>query len=566
MDRRQLQSPLGKIAMSLSGGGYRATVFHLGSMSYLNSLKFKDKPLLQNVEMISTVSGGTITGVVYALGVAQGKSFETIYEDLREQLAKVDLLKDGFKMLGGERKWSNDLKSRNLINAFALQYDKAFTDGKTLADLGQLQKTHLKRAVFNSTEFNNAINFRFKTISDDQSGNFYNKIPSKDRPLIKLSDIIASSSCFPGGFEPMLWPADYRYDTISENHFFSPEKKQTGIMDGGIYDNQGIESILNYKSDDKPYFDLVIISDVASPNMTPWQPMEPPKKVSSWKKMTLKAFGKRVRAIKNWGLGVIAATIVGLNIYPIINGYDDSALTGVLVTLSISLGLLAIAILALYAWAFKTWRKFLESLKNGKLKFYLEKMEGLKIEDISIVALEPLIANRVTSLMTLMIDVFLKVVRRLNYDKLYEDGDYVYRRISNLVRELTEKDYKVQLNREKQLQEESTASGKLRGHYADAVGPKIKEVAEAAADFGTTLWFTETEVTAGMLDKLTASGQFTMCYNMILYLEKVIYDPKSGFSAFNQATQQELMILYDQCWLDWLAFKNDPMRMVNTQG
>jgi hypothetical protein len=46
-----------KIALSLSGSGYREASFHLSSLELLNELK-----LLESVKVLSTVSGGTIAG------------------------------------------------------------------------------------------------------------------------------------------------------------------------------------------------------------------------------------------------------------------------------------------------------------------------------------------------------------------------------------------------------------------------------------------------------------------------------------------------------------------------
>ena len=67
----QLKTPFEKIALSLSGGGYRAAAFHLGSMAYLDHAKFDGISLLENVKIISTVSGGTITGVFYAYRIKE---------------------------------------------------------------------------------------------------------------------------------------------------------------------------------------------------------------------------------------------------------------------------------------------------------------------------------------------------------------------------------------------------------------------------------------------------------------------------------------------------------------
>jgi hypothetical protein len=78
---------------------------------------------------------------------------------------------------------------------------------------------------------------------------------------IKLGDILASSSCFPVGFEPVQFPRDFTHANLSatelqtalrENTRFSPEKDDAttarpvefGLIDGGIDDNQGIDSFL----------------------------------------------------------------------------------------------------------------------------------------------------------------------------------------------------------------------------------------------------------------------------------------------------------------------------------
>src|SRR5207237_378724 len=49
------------IALCLSGGGYRAMLFHLGALKYLN-----DAQWLPKLDRISSVSGGSITSGVLA--------------------------------------------------------------------------------------------------------------------------------------------------------------------------------------------------------------------------------------------------------------------------------------------------------------------------------------------------------------------------------------------------------------------------------------------------------------------------------------------------------------------
>jgi hypothetical protein len=116
---------------------------------------------------------------------------------------------------------------------------------------------------------------------------------------------------------------------------------------------------------------------------------------------------------------------------------------------------------------------------------------------------------------------------------------------------------------DKTTKTESTGNGILNGTYHEVVGARIKAVAEEAAGFGTTLWFTETEQLSGMLDKLIAAGQFNLCYNILEYLEKLLFTKNNGFGKLDTGLQKELNGLYESCKSDWLRFKDDPMFMVN---
>ncbi|HWB93642.1 MAG TPA: patatin-like phospholipase family protein, partial [Puia sp.] len=231
-------TPLEKIAFSCSGGGYRAASFHLGTMSYLHRLSYQGKPLLENVKMLSTVSGGTITGIVYTLQRQQGKSFPEIYHFLLQKLQTLDLLKLGIEKLNPDAPWQNPYKRKNLINAFAELYDEHFTQGATFAALEEMS-CHLEAVAFNSTEFDNAVDFRFRNHGTGIFGNYYLRIGRAQATEVRLSDAMAASTCFPGGFEPILWPDDFLYPGASALETLK-RGAPTGIMDGGIYDNQGI--------------------------------------------------------------------------------------------------------------------------------------------------------------------------------------------------------------------------------------------------------------------------------------------------------------------------------------
>jgi len=53
------KSSMGKIGLALSGGGFRATVFHLGVLARL-----AEQRCLEDVELVSTVSGGSLAAAL----------------------------------------------------------------------------------------------------------------------------------------------------------------------------------------------------------------------------------------------------------------------------------------------------------------------------------------------------------------------------------------------------------------------------------------------------------------------------------------------------------------------
>lgn len=564
--------PFGKIALSCSGGGYRAASFHLGSMSYLNHSKYDDESLLEHVKLLSTVSGGSITGVVYALMKQQGKSFDEIYQFLLEKLMTIDLLQTGIEKLNPNAIWPNPFKSKNLINAFADQYDQVFTRGAVMAEF-EVMKSHLEAVVFNCTEFENALNFRFRNLKSNYSGNFYNRITAKQLREVKLADVMASSSCFPGGFEPMRWPDDYVHEH-SPNLKMQAEKNASegvtplGVMDGGIYDNQGIDSILLYEEKaDQPYFDLVILSDVASPDMKAYIPFkEKPK--TGFRALRLKDVKNKVQRFNQLlNLGLWVVMIAGLTA-PFVFNMSGNWLAGVCWSLSA----LAIILLVAKLYLKKRIHRFLLSMLfkiRGHIPpFYLKRLGVFDVDELSVHRAEPLIVDRINSLLMLLTTVFLKVVRRLNYNRLYDDETYKFRRFSTLIKCLSRDNLagSSELKSEADVKlAEKKAPKKISfftGNYEQDIGQAIAAVVEEAAGFGTTLWFTEQEKLDNVLKKLVATGQITMCYNLILYMEELMYAKDGNYEGLDLAVREAIKAFYDRCIADWLLFKNDPMYLV----
>ena len=82
-----------RIGLALSGGGYRAAAYHLGTLRALHKMG-----LLEKVDVISSVSGGSIIAAFYLLH--KDEPFEQIEQSFRKCLAHSSL-------------WGGYIKPRN---------------------------------------------------------------------------------------------------------------------------------------------------------------------------------------------------------------------------------------------------------------------------------------------------------------------------------------------------------------------------------------------------------------------------------------------------------------------
>ena len=217
-----LSTPFKSIALSLSGGGFRAASFSLGIMSYLDRIG-----LLENVEFISSASGGTFASTLYGVYRSQGRPFSECYKFLLGKMQGEDLLKKVLIKLNDDSQWDppNIGKRRNLINAFSKVYDEELFSGETFEIFWNQQPAKKLEVCFNSTEFYRGLSFRFQTDGDSSSfehvGNPYVYF-DKNEPTykkIKLADMLAASSCFPAGFEPIVFPDDFIYSPSPKKIF-----------------------------------------------------------------------------------------------------------------------------------------------------------------------------------------------------------------------------------------------------------------------------------------------------------------------------------------------------------
>lgn len=533
------------IALAFSGGGYRASSFGLGVLSYLKQVQFKDKSLLEHVKGLSTVSGGTLMGATYACYMAKGERFETFYDNFYKVLDDDRLLGVALEKLDSDELWKASHKRRSLINAFALAYHDLLT--KESFKFLKQNKSHLEDICFNATDFSFGLAFRFQTTGRFGNYRLYNSHLKQLADDMKIADAIASSSCFPIGFEPLLMPDDYVSDHNSETYkAIKAEdefKKGVGIMDGGIVDNQGIGSIMNAEvrrvNDGKSY-DLIMVCDVGSYFMEAWEASEIEMDRIGWSKSPKQLFNLLVEKLKlSWWLWLPLIVSFGL----LISGFMNRPSVGLFI------GGGAMAMFALFAVALKYFIGKMEE-KSLRLwawmmgivpKFMKDKL--IRFQNLKLRLIQRMIEERGTSSFKMISDIFLKQIRRLNYDLLYKDDSLKNRRITSLIYELTKDQYQKGDSDEKEMD--------IKEDLIKDPSELIFNSAQIACEMDTTLWFTEKDRDLERLKNLVACGQYTACYNLLKYC----IDLKKAKANVDLELLNEMIDIF---LTDWNEFVKDP--------
>lgn len=540
-------SPFKSIGICFSGGGFRASAFALGVLSYLNRAQFQSRPLLRNVEAISTVSGGTLTGVAYASSQANGFEFDQFYKSFYQFLNSDSLLDTAMQYLEDDSLWKRSHKKRSLINAFALAYEHLLFKGKFDLFLNENSKSHIKHVCFNATEFSFGLAFRFQN-----TGRFGNKPINGSNVSelseitaikgdIRLADAVASSSCFPFGFEPMIFPDDYFDDHANENYkalkIHNTFIHGVGIMDGGIVDNQGIGSMINIDESRSNKLDLIIINDVGSYKMDPWIQANG---ISDEKKSLKDSIAGVLNYLRPrwyyWGVFLIGVSLLALN-------YTRMLWSEAWVSLYILGGMLSgaglvLIIIGMLSRALKnTAISWFKSIYRKKVpEELMDDVASLSGLDISVI--KRMISERMTTTFKMVNEIFLKQIRRLNYDLIYSKSSYVNRRITSTV---------YQLNGQETLYKTNPINKNIKPPNA-----LMQTVALTASETPTTLWWDKKDKGVDRLNSLIACGQFTTCYNLLDYIYKL---PESLQSP-------EISDLQKMLLEDWNRFLSDPRFLI----
>ena len=227
-------------ALCLSGGGYRAMVFHIGAIWRLH-----ESGVLRSLKRISSVSGGSITAGVLALNWKKltaapfsRASFENEFVKPLRTLAGQTI--DESSVLIGL------LPGTTVSAQIAAAYDKYLFRGATLQDLPDEP-----RFVINATNVQTGALWRFmKPYMADY------RVGIIDKPTIPLANAVTASSAFPPVLSPMSLPLDPgKVRKVEGNDLHQqPYIRRAVLSDGGVYDNLGLETA--WKN-----YDTILVSD-----------------------------------------------------------------------------------------------------------------------------------------------------------------------------------------------------------------------------------------------------------------------------------------------------------------
>jgi predicted acylesterase/phospholipase RssA len=284
----------GKVGLALSGGGFRASLFHLGVLARLAELD-----LLRHVEVVSCVSGGSIVGAHYYLALKELlETREDAGVTADDYVAMVRRVAATFvRGVGGNLRMrilenplatlrmflsARDTRSTRLARLYETRLFAAIRPedggGRPIvrdlrifphgdprfkpAEGNWRRRCKVPIMVLNATTLNTGHNWQFTAswmgeppgpIDSDVDANEwlrrlrYELAPEAHR-RVPLGEAVAASACVPGLFAPLELTGLY------------PERA-VRLVDGGVHDNQGIASLVEQECT------VIVVSD-ASGQMT----------------------------------------------------------------------------------------------------------------------------------------------------------------------------------------------------------------------------------------------------------------------------------------------------------
>ena len=235
-----------RIGLALSGGGFRAAAYHLGTFR-----KLKEYGLLDKIDLFSCVSGGSIAGAFLCLNWNN----PNVLDELEAYLSTRSIAVSSF--IGGVL---NPFGSR--LDALAASYDNHLFHDATMDRLSSGPRIYL-----NSTNLSTGNMFFYVAgggLPEEMGEHELGQTSSSSQ---KISNAVAASSAFPPIFPPRM---------VSESEFPNGETEFVTLTDGGVYDNLGVNPLMRM---DRNQLDYALVSDGGKPFVIDQTPTESGSKV-----------------------------------------------------------------------------------------------------------------------------------------------------------------------------------------------------------------------------------------------------------------------------------------------
>lgn len=215
--------PAPGIGLAISGGGYRAMLFHLGSF-----LRLFEVGLLKKLDRISSVSGGSITSAKIALEWVRLGSRDDFLEHVVGPIRGLASTTIDVPSVAGGVLLPGTVADR--ISGF---YRRHLFGDATLQDLPDKP-----RFVINATSVESGSLFRFSKpyLRDWRVGKI-------DNPDVPLADAVTASSAFPPVLSPFVLEVDASDFSVVEPNVDPKFLSDISLTDGGVYDNLGLETV-----------------------------------------------------------------------------------------------------------------------------------------------------------------------------------------------------------------------------------------------------------------------------------------------------------------------------------
>lgn len=222
-----------RLGLALSGGGSRAAAFHRGTVRGLAAAG-----LLDGVEVVSSVSGGSLFAGAWMAARARGEQDATFLERMAAELRRGFLLRSvrpaALKLL---------LPRYGRTDLLAETFDRIFFRGARLASLPARPRLCINVSVLNHAEVGKFSREGFTTWQVTPARAAPGTRPTVPLPELRLSRAVAASAAFPIGLPPVRLS---RVQDLGGATFSGALAglEELSLSDGGVLENLGVQTLL----------------------------------------------------------------------------------------------------------------------------------------------------------------------------------------------------------------------------------------------------------------------------------------------------------------------------------